>query len=171
MNEWFMVKQVGIKGKGGFATKDIPKGTSIIEYKGKVITKATAEKTENKHKSKGELWVFTLNEHQDIDATRGGNEAKFINHSCEPNCEAINYDDEEIWIEAIRDIKKGEELTYNYGFDEPDEYFPCYCQSKNCRGWIVSEDYVFKPGEKEELQQAHEELKTDPKLKGKTHFK
>lgn len=171
MNEWFVIKQVGIKGKGAFATKKIPKGTSIIEYKGRRISKSVAEKVEYKHKGKGELWVFTLNDEYDIDATRGGNEAKFINHSCEPNCEAVNYDDEEIMIEAIRDIEPGEELTYDYGFDEPDEHFPCYCGSKNCRGWIVSPEYKFSPGEKEELQAEHDALKDNPKLRGKTHFK
>lgn len=171
MNEWFVMRQVGIKGRGCFAAKDIPKGTSIIQYKGKLITKQTADKVEQKHKAKGELWVFTLNDNYDIDATRGGNEARFINHSCNPNCEAVNYDDEEIWIEAIKDIKQGEELTYDYGFDEPDEYFPCYCGNKNCRGWIVKPEYKFSPEEKEELEQLHAELKSDPKLKGKTHFK
>ncbi len=169
MNEWFVVKSSGIKGRGGYALRDIPKGTSIVEYAGKLISKETAEKVEQKHKARGELWVFTLNDQWDIDATRGGNDARFINHSCEPNCEAVNYDDAEIWIEAIRDIKKGEELTYDYGFDEPDEYFPCYCGSKNCRGWIVSSSYEFSPGEKEELSSLHADLKK--KLRGKTHFR
>ncbi len=117
------------------------------------------------------MWIFTLNDVYDIDGSKQGNEARFINHSCEPNCEAVNYDDEEIWIEAVRDIEPGEELTYNYGFEEPDEYFPCFCGSKNCRGWIVSEDYVFKPGEKEELERLHKELASDSSLKDKTHFK
>lgn len=171
MNEWFIVKETEKKGRGCYAAKDIPKGTQIIEYKGKIISKAVSEKIEVKHKAKGELWIFTLNDAYDIDASRQGNEARFINHSCETNCEAVNYDDEEVWIEATRDIKKGDELSYNYGFDEPDAYFPCFCGSKNCRGWIVSEDYEFSEGEKEELQQEHDELLDDPSLNKKTHFK
>lgn len=171
MNEWFVVKETAEKGRGCFAIKDIPKGTQIIEYKGKIISKAVSDKMESKHKAKGELWIFTLNDEYDIDASRQGNEARFINHSCDTNCEAVNYDDEEVWIEASRDIKAGEELSYNYGFSEPDEYFPCLCGSPNCRGWIVDENYQFKSGEKEELQRLHDELVQDPVLQTKTHFK
>ncbi len=171
MNDWLIVKQTEKKDRGCFAIRDIPKETQIIEYKGKIVSKSLAEKMESKHKAKGELWIFTLNKNQDIDASRGGNEARFINHSCSTNCEPVNYDDEEIWIEATQDIKKGEEITYNYGFDGPDEYFPCLCGSKNCCGWIVDEDYKFKPGEKEELQKEHDKLLEDPFLQKKTHFK
>lgn len=172
-NPWFIVKESEIVPgvKGAFASRDIPKGTQIVEYKGKLISKELSDKKSDIHKEKGELWIFTLNDKFDIDASRGGNEAKFINHSCDPNCEAVNYDDEEIWIESIRDIKQGEELQYDYGFDEPDAAFPCLCNSKNCRGWIVSPEYVFKPGEKEELTREKEKLlKENTKLEKATHF-
>jgi hypothetical protein len=164
MNEWLVVKVSKIFGRGCYAAKDIPKGTSIIEYKGKHISKELSEKLSDKMRDKicdgetGTLWIFTLSDEYDINPLQGGNDARFINHSCEPNCEPVNYDDEEIWIEAIKDIKKGDELTYNYGFDEPDELFPCFCGSKTCRGWIVSEDYEFAPGEKEELEAERQKI-------------
>ena len=157
--------------KGAFAIVDIPKDTKIVQYKGKLITKSVSEKRSDMHKAKGELWIFTLNDTYDIDASVHGNEARFINHSCEPNCQAVNHDDEEVWIESICDIKKGEELTYNYSFDEPDGAFPCLCGSKTCSGWIVKDDYVFKPGEKEALEKEKEEfLKEHPKTRDATHF-
>ncbi|MGM5480654.1 MAG: SET domain-containing protein [Nanobdellota archaeon] len=157
MNEWFIVKDSGIAGKGAFAIQDIPKGTSIVEYKGKILSKDKAEERAQYHRKHGELWIFTLNEDCDVDGSRQNNEARFVNHSCKPNCEAVNYDEEEIWIEAIRDIKEGEELTYNYGFEEPDEVFPCKCGHENCQGWIVEASYEFSNGEKEELEQKRQE--------------
>jgi SET domain-containing protein len=174
MNDWFIVKESkmlpGVK--GAFALRDIPAETQIIQYKGKLISKNLAEKLSDKHKEKGELWIFTLNDTYDIDASRQGNDARFINHSCEPNCEAINYDDEEIWIEAKQDIKKGEELTYDYGFEEPDEAYPCLCGAKGCRGWIVKPEYTFSPEEKKELKKKQQELlATCTQLEHVTHFK
>jgi len=157
MNDWFIVKTTEKKGRGCFAIRDIPKGTQIIQYKGRRISKQVAEKREQKHRTKGELWIFSLNDSEDIDASRGGNEARFINHACFPNCEAINYDDEEIWIESIQDIKKGEELSYDYGFQEPDEDFPCYCGHENCRKWIVKPEYIFSENEHEELLRKRKE--------------
>lgn len=162
MNEWIVIKRSKY-GRGAFAAKDIPKGTDIIQYKGKIVSKEIGEKISNKHREQitsigtGTLWIFTLNNKLDVDGSRQGNDAQFINHSCEPNCEAINYDDEEIWIEAMRDIKKGEELSYDYGFEEPDSHFPCFCHTKHCRGWIVKADYKFKPGEKQKLEKEYQE--------------
>ena len=170
INPWFVIK--GRPGhRAAFAARDIPKGTQIVQYKGKLISKELSDKRTEQHKLRGELWIFTLNDKYDIDASRGGNEACYINHSCEPNCEAVNHDDEEIWIEAMVDIKKGEELTYDYGFNEPDAAFPCLCGKKTCRGWIVSSDYEFKPGEKEELEKEKQELLQENKqLQNLTHF-
>jgi len=132
-NPWFKLGKSKIPGAGvgAFAIRKIPKGTQIVEYKGKLISKELAEKITSKHKKKGELWVFSLNDKYDIDGSRGGNEAKYINNDTEnPNCEAVNYDDEEIWIEAVRDIEIGEELLYDYGFDEEDEDYPWYKKKK-----------------------------------------
>lgn len=162
MNPWFIIKS-GKLGKSAVAAIDIPKGTRIVQYKGKLVTNSLAEKISQKHRDEitpigtGTLWLFTLNNNYDVDGSRQGNDAQYLNHSCEPNCESVNYDDEEIWIESIRDIKAGEELSYDYGFSEPDERFPCFCGSKNCREWIVDPEYKFAPGEKEKLRKEYEE--------------
>lgn len=172
-NPYFIVRESkmlpGVK--GAFATRDIPKGTQIVEYKGKLISKKLSEDISSKHRDKGELWIFTLNNKYDIDGSRQGNESRYVNHSCDPNCEATNYDDEEIMIETLRDIKKGEELTYNYGFDEPDEAFPCLCGSPKCKKWIVVEEYEFKEGEHEELLSKQKEfLEENRSAQDATHF-
>lgn len=144
MNEYVEIRKSQIAGWGGYAKKDISKGTQVIEYTGELITKEESEKRQVGHREKGHLWIMELNKEYDIDPRNGGNEAKFINHSCDANCEFVNYDEEEIWIEAVRDIKKGEELTVNYQFDEPDEDYPCHCGAANCRGWVVTEDYPIE---------------------------
>lgn len=172
-NQWFVVRESKIVpgAKGAFAARDIPEGTQIVEYKGKKVSKELSEKKAQQHKEKGELWIFTLNDQEDVDASRGGNEARFINHGCDPNCEAVNYDDEEIWIESIRDIQKGEELLYDYGFDEPDPAFPCLCNSPRCRGWIVSSEYQFSQNEKKQLQREKKKLLEETRgLESATHF-
>ena len=132
-NHLVIVKQSSIPGagKGVFAATDIKKGQQITQYKGKLVTKQLSQKIGDKHRKTKEVWLFQLNDYYDIDGSRGGNEARFINHSHNPNCEPVNYDDEEVWIEALRNIKKGEELFYDYGFDEDqDEDYPWYKASK-----------------------------------------
>ena len=171
MNRWFEIKESTIAGKGAYARVRIPKGTSIIEYCGEHIDKEESEKRGQRHRDRGMLWIFTLNETTDIDASKEGNESRFINHSCTPNCEAVIYDEEEIWIEAMRTIEPGEELTFNYGFEEPDEVYPCQCNSDNCRGWIVKEEYEFDVGEKKELEKLHNEWREDHKQKWWKCFK
>ena len=107
MNEWIMITRSRY-GKGAVAAKDIPKGTQIIQYKGKKVSSKLAEKISDKHRDQvtaigtGTLWLFTLNKDYDVDGSRQGNDAQYLNHSCEPNCEAINYDDEEILLNGYR---------------------------------------------------------------------
>jgi len=122
----------GIHGKGVLARQRIPKGTYIIQYKGELISKDEAEKRGAEHETQGMVCVFELNDKNDIDGSVNGNDARYINHSCDPNCEAISVEDKEIWIAAIRDIEPGEELTYDYGYD--DEEVTCRCGSAKCRG-------------------------------------
>lgn len=132
--------------RGLFATVDIEAGTDIIEYVGEKISKeestarALAWEEKARKSGSGLVYIFELDEEWDLDGRRGRNPARYINHSCDGNCEAINYEGA-IWITARKDIKAGEELTYDYGYDM--EHFldhPCRCGADNCIGYIVRED-------------------------------
>lgn len=112
-----LVKRSSIHGRGGFARTDIKKGTWIIEYKGEKITKKEAEKRAEKEERTGRTYIFEVNKRYDIDGASKGNQARFINHTKKnPNCEAICVQGKSIWIKARRNIEKGEELLYDYGF-------------------------------------------------------
>ncbi|HEX7087585.1 MAG TPA: SET domain-containing protein-lysine N-methyltransferase [Vicinamibacterales bacterium] len=102
-----------IAGWGVFATQDIPKNKRIIDYAGEKITHKESRKREARYLRRGMIWCFTLNNRWVIDANVGGNIARFINHSCKPNCYA-HIVNGTIWIRAARNIRKGEELSYNY---------------------------------------------------------
>lgn len=140
----FVVKESGIHGRGVFAAKDIRKGKPVIEYKGEHISQDVAnERFEEKDGEHHHTVLFTIDDDTVIDASSKGNEARFINHSCDPNCEAIQYG-RRIFIESVRDIKKGEELTYDYHLqvDKPHTkkklaLYACHCGAKNCRGTQV----------------------------------
>ena len=125
------------KGRGLFASKDIKKGTKILDYKGKYITKRETD-TNPKYDNSKPIYLFTINKRYDLDGDFAYNTARLINHSCDENCE---YDGKglKIWVSAYKDIKKGEELTADYGFSYDSDYkqFPCKCKSKNCCGYIV----------------------------------
>ena len=141
----WIVKRSSIHNRGIFAKHDIPYDTPIIEYVGEKITKAESRRRGDalmeKSKKTGcaAVYVFTLNKRYDIDGGKGRNPARYINHSCAPNCEAYIIRGR-IWIYSLRDIKAGEELTYNYGFDADtwDDH-PCRCGSERCIGYIVEE--------------------------------
>lgn len=133
----------GIAGKGVFAKKNVPKGIYILKYDGEFISKQQAsEELEN-----GNEYIFTLDDEKDINGNVEWNITRFVNHSCSPNCEAINVDGE-IWLFTLREINEGEELSFNYGYPA-EEYKnnPCNCGSENCLGYIVGEE------EKEKLKQ------------------
>jgi len=134
------VRRSGVHGRGVYATKAIPKGTRIIEYTGKrVLWESIPEDSEDRR-----TFFFGLQNGKDvIDPTIGGNEARWINHSCEPNCEAIE-ENSRIFIYALRDLRPGEELFYDYALemDEPrskelEKESECYCGSSNCRGTML----------------------------------
>lgn len=135
-----------IHGCGVFSKTDIPQGTRILEYKGELIDKQeSARRCEQNN-----VYIFSLNDRFDIDGNVEWNPARFVNHSCSPNCEAI-LEDDHIWLISLRDIRAGEELTFNYGFDLEDyRDYSCRCGSPNCVGVIVAEaffDHVRKqPG-------------------------
>lgn len=147
-NEFFRVKYSKIHGNGGFSKKDIKKGVRIVEYIGRKITKAEAKKVIEK----GGVFVFELNKKWDIDGDVPENIARFINHSCDPNC-TIEIKNNHIWIKSIRRIRKGEELSFNYSFDLKDyKKYPCRCGSKNCVGYILGEDYLKELKKRERKQ-------------------
>ena len=134
-------------GRGAFAVAPIPRYTPLIEYTGEIIHEDEGERRypvddpgnlEAEH-----TFLLALDETRVIDANVGGNAARFINHSCEPNCEPIRFGDR-IWICAIRPIRVGEELAYDYAIEldvphtpEEKRRFPCFCGAKTCRGSIL----------------------------------
>jgi len=126
-------------GKGLYATKDIKEGTRIIDYIGNIITRRESD-TNPKFDNTKPIYLFNLNNRYDLDGDVTWNTARLINHSCSNNCD---YEGTglKIWVTAIKDIKKGEELTCDYGFGYDSDYkqFPCKCKSKNCVGYIVRE--------------------------------
>ncbi|MBK5103489.1 MAG: SET domain-containing protein-lysine N-methyltransferase [Burkholderiales bacterium] len=139
----FAVRSSGIHGKGVFALTHIPKGARLVEYKGKRLTEAQVDrryaKDDNPH-----TFLFALDDGMVIDATTHGNSARWINHSCAPNCEAVD-DKDRIYIEALRAIRPGEELSYNYGIELEERHTPalkrlyqCRCGARSCKGTILS---------------------------------
>jgi SET domain-containing protein len=143
MQKYFR-KKSGINNLGLFAKSDINKGEKVIEYKGRKFTHKQVEEDDRFDNSKA-IYLFTLNERYVLDGDTKTNTAKYINHSCNPNCE-VDIINGKIWIIAIKDIKKGDELSYDYGFgyDADFRQFPCKCGSKNCCGYIVRDDQRWR---------------------------
>jgi len=143
------VKKSSVHGKGIVAIKNIKKGTRIIEYIGEKILKSEGDKRSEKRLTKylnskvtGSVYIFELNKKYDIDGSPLYNKARYINHSCDPNCE-VDIVKNEIWISSIKNIKKGEELSYDYGYEFDSEDYKdhsCKCGSDNCIGYIISSD-------------------------------
>ena len=119
-------KRSKLHGYGVFAEEAINKNKRIIDYAGELITNKQSERREDRYLSKGCIWVFRVNRNWSRDAAVGGNVARFINHSCKPNC-WIDVVDKTIWVRAARNIRKGEELTYDYN-TEGDKVIPCKCR-------------------------------------------
>jgi SET domain-containing protein len=143
--DWVVFKPSRIDGVGGFARVDIPAGTRVLEYKGERISKAESlARCEQNNE-----YIFALDEEHDLDGNVSWNPARFLNHSCAPNCEAVPGEGK-IWIVSIRRITEGEELTFNYGYDLEDwRVHTCRCNSNDCVGYIVAEeffDYVRRQG-------------------------
>ena len=129
------------KGRGLYAARDIKEGTKIIDYIGKIITNKEVEESD-KYDNRKPIYLFTLNKRFTMDGDFSYNVAGLVNHSCDANA---RYDGKglKVWITADRDIKKGEEITCDYGFSfDKNDYkqFPCKCGSKNCCGWIIREE-------------------------------
>ena len=145
----YQVKKSKVHGKGIYASQNIKKGEKIIEYIGEKISRKEGDRRSEirikkylDSKKMGSVYIFQLNNRQDIDGSPLYNKARYINHSCNPNCE-VEIEKGRIWISSIRGIKKGEELSYDYGysFDKNDyKDHPCKCGSKYCIGYIISSD-------------------------------
>ena len=136
----YKIKKSNIDNKGLIAAKNIQKGTRIIEYKGKLISKKESEKNPKFDNSK-RIYIFEINSKYDLDGDFHFNTARLINHSCNPNCEVVGKG-LKLWIESIEDIKKGEEILYDYGFSFDKNFtdYPCKCNSINCCGYIVRQE-------------------------------
>ena len=119
-------RRSGIAGWGVFASEPISKNTRIIDYAGELIHNSRSEEREERYMAEGCVWVFRINRSWSRDANVGGNVARFINHSCAPNCwfEVV---DKTIWIRASRSIRAGEELTYDYSITG-EKTIPCRCR-------------------------------------------
>ena len=135
----YKIIKSNIHRKGLSAARDIKEGERIIEYKGKKITHKQAD--ENAKYGYNITYLFTLNKKYIIDGDFKSNTARLINHSCNPNCEILEENKPNLWVTAMRDIKKNEELSYDYGFSFDEDYknYPCKCRSSNCVGYIVRE--------------------------------
>jgi SET domain-containing protein len=140
----FEVRHSRIHGYGVFAARRIRKGTTIIEYLGDRVSHAQADaRYEDKDPNDNHTFLFTVDAKTVIDAGVNGNEARYINHGCDPNCESTTVS-KRIFIEAIRTIQPGEELSYDYQIqrdddDAPnvDEIYACRCGAKSCRGSML----------------------------------
>lgn len=141
----FVLRKSAIQGRGAFCTRPIRKGTLVVEYKGEVIDAAEADRRyDDDAMQRHHTFLFSIDAEYSIDGNAQGNEAAFINHSCDPNCEAVA-DGRRIYIQAVRNIEPGTELTYDYryqrhGTSEADarRLYPCHCGSSKCRGTILA---------------------------------
>ncbi|MDN3918761.1 SET domain-containing protein [Roseateles violae] len=139
------VRNSGVHGRGVYAVAPIPAGTVIIEYTGERISWDEAlDRHPHDPKQPNHTFYFQLETGEVIDALHGGNSARWINHACEPNCEADEVDGR-VFVKALRDLRPGEELFYDYGLTIDERYTPklkkeyaCHCGSPNCRGTMLA---------------------------------
>jgi SET domain-containing protein len=146
---WHIVRRSKVHGNGVFAARNIPEGTRIIEYGGKTIS---AKEADRRHPTNPDdpfhTFFFSLSSGKVIDGNDEGNEARWINHSCKPNCEAQegSYEDmPRVFIFARRDLEPGEELFYDYSLDvegrrtkQMKKDYECRCGAKRCRGTMLA---------------------------------
>jgi SET domain-containing protein len=140
------VRRSGVHGKGVFATVDLAKGESLIEYAGEVISWDEALRRHPHDPAQpNHTFFFHIDDGHVIDGGVGGNSSRWINHSCDPNCEAEETADKRVFIIALRDIAAGDELFFDYGLvvDEPytrklKAEYACHCGSPNCRGTLLA---------------------------------
>ena len=141
----FEIRESPMQGQGAFATQAIPAGIRLIEYAGQRLTPAEADaRYPDVEGERHHTFLFAIDDDIVIDAAFDGNDARFINHSCDPNCDAV-IEDARIWIETLRDVAVGEELAYDYAYVLDERHtpaakrrFPCRCGAATCRGTILA---------------------------------
>lgn len=140
----FEIRASTIQGTGAFATCDIPAGIRFIEYAGERLTPAEADARYPDTDERHHTFLFAIDDDVVVDASVNGNEARFLNHSCDPNCDVV-VSNKRLWIETIRDVAAGEELVYDYAYVLRERHtaaakrrFPCHCGAARCRGTILA---------------------------------
>jgi len=142
--ELLEVRRSSVHGMGAFAIGPISKGMRLIEYVGERVSHKEADRRyEDKDASDNHTFLFIVDSRTVIDAGVDGNDARFFNHSCNPNCESV-IENKRVYIEATRDIHPGDELTYDYQIQREDEdppdiddVFACRCGAAQCRGTML----------------------------------
>ena len=152
MSRSIVVRRSPIHGNGVFAAADLPAGKSLIQYRGKLLRHAVADRRYGDNVETGHTFLFILNDHYVIDGNEGGNDARWINHSCAPNCEPVLLESKDgdpagdrLFIETTRPVRAGEELTYDYGIELDQRYtrklkeiWACRCGSPQCIGTMLA---------------------------------
>jgi hypothetical protein len=168
------MRRSDVHGNGVFAVQDLAEGETLIEYKGEVISwKEALRRHPHDPAQPNHTFYFHIDDGRVIDGNVKGNDARWINHSCEPNCEADEVDGR-VYIKALRNIAAGEELNYDYGLiiDEPYtpkllSEFPCWCGSEECRGTLLTP----KEDEDEEKKKKKKAKKAEKKKAEKKEAK
>lgn len=151
MSRTITTRRSAIHGNGVFAAKKLPSGIELIEYRGRLLTHAQADRIYEGGVDTGHTFLFTLNERYIIDGNVDGNAARWFNHSCVPNCQAVweqsadgKRKSDRILIETLREIAPGEELTYDYGIRLPVRHttkmkslWACRCGAQDCSGTML----------------------------------
>ena len=163
-------RRSGVHGKGVFAVQDLVEGETLIEYVGEVVSwKEALRRHPHDPQDPNHTFYFHIDEKHVIDAKYGGNSSRWINHSCQPNCEA-DEDGGRVFIKTLRNIEAGEELFYDYGLiiearytDKLKAEYPCWCGAESCRGTLLA-----PKDKKNKKNGTHHKAKNDVKndLKG-----
>ncbi len=146
MAAWYEVRRSAVHGSGVFAARDIPAGTVIVEYTGERISSAEADRRHPVNPDDPfHTFFFALSTGEVIDGGAGGNDARWIYHSCEPNCEAEESDDGRVFVVALQPIEAGDELFYDYGLVIGErktrklrDQYRCLCGMASCRGTMLA---------------------------------
>jgi SET domain-containing protein len=169
----FEIRSSDIAGKGAFALERIPKNTRLIEYTGERVSHEVADARYDEEESKGNFHtvLFSVDDKIVIDANVDGNEARFFNHSCDPNCTSVIVR-KRVYLETLREIQPGEELVYDYEIPNEGESeaealrkYPCHCGADNCRKTLLL------PPKKARKRKAKAKAKPKAKAKAKARAK